>query len=1001
MTRFELSEETIGDSDSDGEVEPPHPLGFGGFGPASPWGKTWISLDPPSRSQYSGGGRSRYSLDDEEEEDELFVQSFPPLATYISSERISTAALLKFGKEAEDFSSYRPKYRGRSSIDDDLCYSDEEEEYKRETDYDEDDDVALLLSYEPSSPMLNGPDLPSFASPQEVRSRQNETKRRIQKRVEEERRRVNEECDRTAEILGKLVLQSKKEADVILQKKKAEEERIAKAQAAKLERERKIQEQAEKEATLRKEQAEKEASEKQKAAQKQKEEREAHEAATEKKRQESEARAKKKTEHIDKAKKLVGQLVQVRASVEPFEKNKAVGKRRLGMKKIAKGKVNTLNDNPAKIQEVATEISQAIARYDQEDAQIKQQLQQKVAGITPDMAVGRRYFVDLLASTAMTRVQAESFSGTKGDGFPLAAMLTMVSVENKNILAVLAAHIYTVCPTAIPTLPTPKADASEDDVMTGLGMQRDKKTGDFESFPQFLARTENIVSFMAAIQSSLPSSHQLMGGNTGALMWLKRFLDLLPPAPTSPLPLTTAPVLGAFLTGAGHMLARVHGENFKKLLGKIESDIVNRLDEGAIGKPSAIRLNKVLEGGFDSFYKNLPAKAIPDLYCGASEESQKKETVTSFGGTIGGQDEQVQPKKELTQSQSEQNPFGGGNGGSSGFGSSNNSSQSPFGQSSGNAPPNPFGGGNSTANPFGGGAPSPSPFGGAAPSPSPFGGAAAPSPSPFGSSAAPSPSPFGGAAAPSPSPFGSSAAPSPSPFGGAAPSPSPFGGAAATSPSPFGGAAPSPSPFGGAAPSPSPFGGAAPSPSPFGGAAAPSPSPFGGAAPSPSPFGGAAPSPSPFGGNSNTFGSNPSPFGGGSNIQQSSPFGGGSRQQNSPFGGGGNKGGGGFGNNKGFQSTNNSPFGSNNNKRFGSNNNKGFGSNNRGGFGSNNNNNNAFGGGGGGGKKNVPCKFFAQGRCKKGKNCPFSHDTGGGGGGGFGGGNKNNWNSNPFGGPRR
>ena len=220
----------------------------------------------------------------------------------------------------------------------------------------------------------------------------------------------------------------------------------------------------------------------------------------------------------------MAQLVQVRASVEPFEKNKAIGKRRLGMKKIAKGKVNTLNDNPAKIQEVATEISQAIARYDQEDAQIKQQLQQKVAGITADMAVGRRYFVDLLASTAMTRVQAESFSGTKGDAFPLAAMLAMVSVENKNILAVLAAHIYTVCPTAIPTLPTPKADASEDDVMTGLGMQRDKKTGEFESFPQFLARTENIVSFMAAIQSSLPSSHQLMNGNTGALIWLKRFL---------------------------------------------------------------------------------------------------------------------------------------------------------------------------------------------------------------------------------------------------------------------------------------------------------------------------------------------------------------------------------------------------------------------------------------------------------------------------------------------
>lgn len=79
----------------------------------------------------------------------------------------------------------------------------------------------------------------------------------------------------------------------------------------------------------------------------------------------------------------------------------------------------------------------------------------------------------------------------RGDGFPLASMLAMVSVDQKELVPIFAAHVYTVCPTAIPTLPR-MASLSHDDedaLQKSLGMAK-TKTGEFETFERFLARTE-------------------------------------------------------------------------------------------------------------------------------------------------------------------------------------------------------------------------------------------------------------------------------------------------------------------------------------------------------------------------------------------------------------------------------------------------------------------------------------------------------------------------------
>mmetsp|Transcript_32204 Transcript_32204/g.78246 ORF Transcript_32204/g.78246 Transcript_32204/m.78246 type:complete len:724 (-) Transcript_32204:133-2304(-) len=329
-----------------------------------------------------------------------------------------------------------------------------------------------------------------------------------------------------------------------------------------------------------------------------------------------------KSEHVLKAESLLEQLTQLQKSVEPFSKNKTASKRRLKMKKAICGKLNTLTDSAAKVKEIADEVISAIQSARQEDAQ------------NPDMALGESYLLDLLASNIIQRIQAESFSGPRGDGFPLAAMIAQAASENEKAIPVLEAHIYKVCPMAIPRFPDEAtATTSEDKLMESLGMQRDKN-GDFESWDRFASRTENIIAMMANIQASTPATHSLLGGHQGAADWLERFLESLPP--TTPLPLLTAPVLHGFLSGAGCMLANKYDALFKKSLQTLSGDVIPRLDKGAIGKPSFIRLSKLLENDFDGFRSKLPAKAIPQLYIATTGEAvTNKQPLPTKNSTIG------------------------------------------------------------------------------------------------------------------------------------------------------------------------------------------------------------------------------------------------------------------------------------------------------------------------------------------------------------------------------
>ena len=719
---------------------------------------------------------------------------------------------------------------------------------------------------------------------------------------------------------------------------------------------------------------------------------------------EREAAKAKRMEYILKAQKKVGKLDQVRASLQHFDtsKEKPISRRRLNFKKIAKGKMNTLSHEKDKVEIVVRHVVEAINTAIQEDIAMRTQMEAGDTSITKDMARGSRYLMDLIASNVIVRVQAEGFNGTRGDGFPLAHMLAQTSTHVKEDFRVLVeAHIFSVCPTAIPTLPTPKEDCSEQELMESLGMQRNKD-GEFETFERYMARTEGLISIMAEIMCSTPSDHALLGGHRAALVWLARFLDLLPPD-QSPLPLITAPVLVAFLTAAGHMLTHKFPDKFTQMFNQIQDVVVKNLDTSAIGQPSKTRLEKILSSGLQSFKSDLPQGAIQEFYDANENDSAPANLCQPVGQS------NTASASGFSSSQNT-NPFGNtsntGTTSGSGFGANSNafptqsSNTTPFGVASSSGSTNaftsqqtqpqtsnpspfaqaststPFGTSSTSTTPFATSGQSSTPFGTTpgnpnvqSQAPAPFGQAA--NPSPFGQAPAPAPfgtsntSPFGGGASQSSTPFGNTtAAPAPSPFGNTTTAASPFGQAPATTPF---GQAPATTPFG-QAPNPSPFG-QAPASTPFG--QAPASTPFGQApsAAAPSPFGGQSNTSNPFGSsnqqqNQGTDNRPPCKFfaqgkcRNGANCKFSHILPG--QQQQGAFGG----------------STNATPFGNTSNTNASP---FGGGGNNNGWNQPSNNNANA--------KKKQPCKFFQQGRCRNGTNCKYSHDIG----------NSNNNNASGFG----
>lgn len=413
------------DDDSDSEDELPHPLGF------ETLGQSRYSVDRhPKESMEAFKRRHGYiNYFDEEYDGDFFrdtdasrliatIPQVPPLSNYLDPRTAPTASLMQLYYRNNQKNHLRPNGRWH--------------EKRRDNDDDDDIDKMTQLLYaaalvDQSQPALPHSSSSTLSSPnasrtiimrssaQELvapyRAMQSDVVK-IEREMELERRRLEQEHLEAARILQTLLQQNDDAAQSILREQArldahAQEEQRAAAAEAEKEQQRLHELEDE-----RRRQEEKDSAEREKLRKEHEEEKKQQQLEAEKDKA-AEEKAARESDFVGRAQKLVGQLVQMRASVKPFEESKdmMIKKRRLQIKKIVSGRVSTLAENVEKIRQIAAEVSQAIAEAREQDEHFKQQIAAGNTQIPPEMTKGKRYIVDLLSSNAMVRVQAEGHNG--------------------------------------------------------------------------------------------------------------------------------------------------------------------------------------------------------------------------------------------------------------------------------------------------------------------------------------------------------------------------------------------------------------------------------------------------------------------------------------------------------------------------------------------------------------------------------------------------------------
>ena len=390
MVRFHVDYDS---DDGEEEDEWPHPLGFSPSRFTAPTGACIRGL---TRFRWPSDSDSDDDDDDENRDDSVrndsfrlrTEQQFPPISTYADSSAAGTRALLEYPHQGPD-----------SKVD---VLQEVIDMFNRCLINDTHQTIETTKSrFEAGKHM------------QAVVDAYERKKVEVQRRAQQDKLNRAEEQSKIQEYLKTLLKRDKEAAENVERMERAQEEARKEAERLQQEKAAKIvaaQKKKEEQERLEKEQQAEAVRKAQEAEQRRKDEQKAEKEKQEKEQKEA---AAKKMAYVAKAQKLIGQLKDLRASVEPFEKLKVpqVSKLRLQMKKIVRGKINTLSLDGNKVIEVASEVSAAIRDAKASDEQLKQQLQSGVEGVTREMARSERYFLDLLASNVIVRVQAESFGG--------------------------------------------------------------------------------------------------------------------------------------------------------------------------------------------------------------------------------------------------------------------------------------------------------------------------------------------------------------------------------------------------------------------------------------------------------------------------------------------------------------------------------------------------------------------------------------------------------------